>query len=214
MATSITYDFGGITGGALSLRGETVSPVSVGQRIAVSITAVNVTSIFVDAASFGHKCLDVAGVVTDAQNGVVMAFVPVQVCIGQTPPYLPRGGYEAVALQTSTAVPSSLAGQTLNVYVGPQGAFTGAIVGALFTPGTDVLNKTVTVAGTPAPAGSPGTFGSTPTAPAAPGTTKSNTLLYVGLGLGVVLFGAGWYDLALHKAGASRETVVVQEAPR
>ena len=212
MATEVSYHLSG--GGTLDIRGLAVAPASVGTRIAANLTAINATSFFTNAIMFVNACTNLAGVVTNANNAVVLTFVPVKVCIGPLQPAIPDGGYEAVGLQTSAPVPSGLAGQTLNVYVGPQGAFTGAIVGALFTPGADVLNKTVTVAGTPAPAGSPGTFGSTPTAPAAPGTTKSNTLLYVGLGLGVVLFGAGWYDLALHKAGASRETVVVQEAPR
>jgi hypothetical protein len=207
VATDIIYKFSG--GGRLGLSGETISPASVGSRIAASLTATNVTAILSSILMFVDESVNISGVVTNAQGAVVLTFVPVQVSIGPVPPALPDNEYALVSLQTSGLVPAALAGQTLNVYLGPEADFTGAMVGSPYAGSSDVLTGRVTV-GQAASPGSPGTFGRPPSPPTSTAPNKLIRALEIGgLAAGGLVVAAAWYNFEVHKVSANHETIVV-----
>lgn len=185
--------------------------------MAAEFTATNVTSLLVNAGMFFDRYVNIAGVVTNSSGAVILTFVAIPVGIGPNAPALARDAFAAVSVQTSDTVPTNLGGQTLNVYVGPQSAFSGAIVGALFTGGAEVMSAQAIVLGTSSGSGSgsgggstPGSFGHSPTPPPTNGSSASNVgryLAYAGVGAGGLLLLWGAWDLELRKAGATRITL-------
>ena len=205
MATDVIYSVG--IGGKLAISGVSVSPASVGNRLAVSIQAMDVTGFF-GSLAFPTGSANIGGVATDPSGAVVLTFVPVQVTIGAAAGQIHRGESVTVSMQTSQAVPSSAAGQTLSVYIGLQQDFSGAIQGAPFTPGSNVISGTVSVSYT-AQSGSPGTFGPTPTPPATGKAPSLTTILEVAGGVaGLLVVGAAVYDYKLHEVSATHIEVV------
>lgn len=136
----------------------------------------------------------ITGLVTD-QSGIVRFMLSsITVWTWATPIPgvqfgLGLGQTKVAAMSTSTALPSSAAGQSLRVYVGDQRQFSSYAVGDQFFAPSQVLSLDVTVSGvsvTPPTGGTGGTGGTTPPSGTS-GTPKLSTMEIAALGVGGLL---------------------------
>lgn len=132
------------------------------------------------------------GAVVDGTNGLVVGL------LGSQKITLKYGNFTGVKLSTATPLPQSSAGDTLQVYVGPQSLMATATLGQpLYVSGSPgILSTTVQAQSGTAPSGqggggnaggAPGGSSTSPNAPSA----AIPVALVVGAGV-VALGGAGW----------------------